>query len=85
MIYALFGGRTSQTRMVKNAAHWATNDEGCKVSISSRFQKIREFEPIAADHIDTSTRIDSAVRKFNCLNDIFAELIEDNAAIGMTA
>lgn len=83
MIYALFGGRTSQTRMVKNAAHWVAPEDESKIELS--FQKIRSLESTALADIDTATRIDSAVRKFTCLNDVFAELIEDNQAMGISA
>lgn len=69
--------------MVKNAAHWATADDENKIELS--FQKIRKLEASAVVALDTATRIDSAVRKFTCLNDVFAELIEDNQAMGLSA
>ncbi|MBY0546343.1 MAG: hypothetical protein K2W95_03575 [Candidatus Obscuribacterales bacterium] len=83
MIYALFGGKTSHCRMVKNAAHWAAADDETKIELS--FQKIRKLEASPVVDLDTSTRIDSAVRRFTCLNDVFAELIEDNQAMGLSA
>lgn len=83
MIYALFGGKTSHGRMAKNAAHWATADDGNKIELS--FQKIRNLYASPVVALDTATRIDSAVRKFTCLNDVFAELIEDNRAMGLSA
>ena len=84
-LYSLLGSKTNQAQMVKNAAHWTSKDEARRLAPQLQLNKLRAFEQNVLQVLDTETRIESAVRNFHCLNDIFAELIDDNQAMGLTA
>jgi hypothetical protein len=84
-LFISLGGKTGTARQVKSAARWSTNHSIMKVSDAKDlvWNKLKAHDPITnADCHDTQTRIESANRKFSCLNEVFAELIQDDCSLG---
>lgn len=88
-LFTLLGGKVSHARQVKNAARWATPPEDRKPVVSNLSQS-RNVDPVSVERqhwvemepTEVNATGKQPTEEFQCLNDIFSELIEDNGAMG---